>query len=35
MTNLPFGFSSGNPDDSGENKPSGGSGPMGEFDVTP
>ena len=33
MTNMPFGFSSGNPDDSGENKPSGG-GPMGEFDVS-
>jgi putative hydrolase len=39
MTNLPFGFSSGNPDDSGENKPSGQGpfGPMGEpggaFDV--
>ena len=39
MTNLPFGFSSNDPDDSGENKPSGQGpfGPMGEggaFDVS-
>ncbi|HEX3786145.1 MAG TPA: zinc-dependent metalloprotease [Pseudonocardiaceae bacterium] len=40
MTNMPFGFSSQDPDDSGENKPSGagGFGPMGEaggaFDVS-
>ena len=40
MTNLPFGFSAQNPDDSGENKPSGQGpfGPMGEpggaFDVS-
>jgi putative hydrolase len=40
MTNMPFGFSAQNPDDSGENKPSGQgpSGPMGEpggaFDVS-
>jgi putative hydrolase len=40
MTNMPFGFSSQDPDDSGENKPpgAGGFGPMGEpggaFDVS-